>query len=263
MSALSSEECLKSFATFDFSKSDCFAILISKLLGILILVGAVGLKLPQIINIYQTKDVEGLVPTSFYSEVPLVLTVVIYNYLQGNPFSSYGENVFILIQNLVLVFLLWKNMAKPPSFGFMALVLTFFVAVGIFSLYLPTDYQFVLPLSGLPLVLISRVPQIIANFKNGSTGQLSVITSFLTFAGSLARVFTTIQEVGWDMSLLVGFFIGCSTSGILLLQVYTYDLINAFMFRSKSFTTLNIIYVAYSLQILILGDRKKAIKKKE
>jgi uncharacterized protein with PQ loop repeat len=91
-----------------------------------ILAGSVLLKLPQILSIYNSKDVEGLVPSSFYSEVvsmcclcwmstvqtnlsllifsqPLVTTNIVYNYLQGNPFSSYGENVFILVQNLILV----------------------------------------------------------------------------------------------------------------------------------------------------------------
>jgi uncharacterized protein with PQ loop repeat len=34
-----------------------------------ILAGSVLLKLPQIINIYSSRDIEGLSPMSFYSEV--------------------------------------------------------------------------------------------------------------------------------------------------------------------------------------------------
>ena len=98
-------------------------------------------------------------------------------------------------------------------------ILAFFGAVAYGSLQLPPSLWSFLPLSNLPLLLISRVPQIIQNFKLRSTGQLSGITTFLIFAGSLARVFTTIQEVGWDFSLLTGYFLGLSTSGILLLQV--------------------------------------------
>ena len=213
------EHCMSLLTKLDFSQTDCIAPLVSKLLGILILVGAVGLKLPQIIGIYQTMDVEGLSPTSFYSEVPLVMSNVAYNYLQGNPFSSYGENVFILIQNLILVMLLWAYMKQKPTVNHMITILAFFVAVGVGSVHLPQKYQYLLPMSSLPLLLASRIPQIIQNFQNQSTGSLSLITNFLTFAGSLARVFTTIQEVGMDYSLLVGFFLGCSTSGILLLQV--------------------------------------------
>ena len=211
------------FVKLDFSNSACVSYLISKTLGVLILAGSVLLKLPQIINIYGTKDVEGLSPISFYTEVPLVITNVVYNVLQGNPFSSYGENVFILVQNLILVFMLWTymNQKSKPSVVTMIGILAFFATVAFGGLQLPPSLWSILPLSNLPLVLISRIPQIIQNFKQRSTGQLSGITTFLTFAGSLARVFTTIQEVGWDFSLLTGYFVGIATSGILLLQVVT------------------------------------------
>ena len=215
------------FVNLNFSNAPCVSFLISKTLGVLILAGSVLLKLPQIINIYGTKDVEGLSPTSFYTEVPLVITNVVYNVLQGNPFSTYGENVFILVQNLVLVFMLWTYMSREskPSVVTMIGILTFFAAVAFGSLQLPQSMWSLLPLSNLPLVLISRIPQIIQNFKQQSTGQLSGITTFLTFAGSLARVFTTIQEVGWDFSLLTGYFLGIATSGLLLLQVHINQLV--------------------------------------
>ena len=69
------------------------------------------------------------------------------------------------------------------------------------------------------MLLMSRIPQIIQNFKLKNTGQLSIITTFLTFAGSLARIFTTLQEIGNDYSLLAICFTGAMTSGIILLQV--------------------------------------------
>lgn len=106
-----------------------------------------------------------------------------------------------------------------PSVVSMIGILAGFTAVAFGSLQLPPSLWSFLPLSNLPLLLISRIPQIIQNFKQGSTGQLSGITTFLTFAGSLARVFTTIQEVGWDFSLLIGYFLGFATSGLLLFQV--------------------------------------------
>lgn len=217
------EQCYDAFfVKFDITNTTCIAFFISKTLGVLILAGSVLLKVPQIFNIYGTKDVEGLNPMSFYTEVPLVITNVVYNYLQGNPFSSYGENVFILIQNLILVFMLWiyMNPEVKPSIFKMVGVLAFFGVVAVGSLHLPPSLWSLLPLSNLPLLLISRIPQIVQNFRQQSTGQLAGITTFLTFAGSLARIFTTIQEIGWDFSLLIGFFLGFATSGILLLQVF-------------------------------------------
>lgn len=53
-----------------------------------------------------------------------------------------------------------------------------------------------------PIVIASRLPQIWESFKNKSTGQLSFITWFLNFGGSVARIFTTIQEVDDPLGML-------------------------------------------------------------
>ena len=114
------------------------------------------------------------------------------------------------------------------------------------SLLLPEHYHFLLPMLQIPLLVVTRVPQvcritqklhfhhvvnasvasltqqILTNFKNKSTGQLSIVTVGLTFVGALVRVFTTIQEVGWDMSLLSGTLLGASTGLLLLLQIVFY-----------------------------------------
>lgn len=152
----------------------------------------------------------------------MYITSTAYNYLQGNPFSSYGDNVTILIQNTVLVLVLWNYMKKPPSFGVKFAVLASFVALMLVSIRLPSNLQPLLVLINLPLIISSRVPQIITNMQQKSTGQLSLPTYFLQFAGSSIRIFTTIQEVGYDLPLLSGFIIGASLNGILLLQIIIY-----------------------------------------
>lgn len=48
--------------------------------------------------------------------------------------------------------------------------------------------------SNLALSLLSRVPQIITNFKNQSTGQLAFFTFFLSFLGVVARLGTVLIE---------------------------------------------------------------------
>ncbi|KAE9588400.1 putative mannose-P-dolichol utilization defect 1 protein [Lupinus albus] len=44
------------------------------------------------------------------------------------------------------------------------------------------------------IFLFARIPQIWQNFSNKSTGELSFLTSFMNFGGSMVRVFTSIQE---------------------------------------------------------------------
>lgn len=200
-------------------------IYISKLLGMAILAGSFALKLPQIYNIVSTGNVEGLAPMSFYSEVPLFAASAIYNYRQGNEITTYGESVIILVQNIILVLMLWQYTKPSPSIGTMIGVSTCLSGAIAAMFIVPQEYLFVLPLLNLPLTLASRVPQIITNFKLKSTGQLSLITLTLNFGGSLARVFTTITQVGWDMNLLSGFALGLATSGALLFQVIFYSFI--------------------------------------
>lgn len=69
-----------------------------------------------------------------------------------------------------------------------------------------------------PLFIISRSTQIISNLRAGNVGTLSFVTVFLQFAGSAARVFTTIQEVS-DKVLLFGFLVGLTLNTVLFLQV--------------------------------------------
>ncbi len=125
----------------------------------------------------------------------------------------------ILIQNVILVVLLWQYMQPKATVGHISSIVVMFLAVTVICIYLPAEYLYVLPLTNLPLMLYSRLVQIYANVQQGTTGQLSSITTTLTFLGSLARIFTTMQEVGMDVSLLTGFGSAALLSAILLAQV--------------------------------------------
>ena len=54
--------------------------------------------------------------------------------------------------------------------------------------------------ANIPMIVIGKLIQAITNFKNGHTGQLSAITVFLLTLGSLARIFTSIQDTGDQVS---------------------------------------------------------------
>jgi mannose-P-dolichol utilization defect protein 1 len=50
--------------------------------------------------------------------------------------------------------------------------------------------------SALIMALGGRLPQIILNFRRGNSGELSGVSTGLSVAGNLARVFTTLTLVG-------------------------------------------------------------------
>ena len=67
-STMSPSACMAAFTKFNF-ESECIRLIISKILGYAIIVGATIVKLPQILKIYNSKSVEGLSISSFYFEV--------------------------------------------------------------------------------------------------------------------------------------------------------------------------------------------------
>ncbi|EEY65195.1 uncharacterized protein PITG_22638, partial [Phytophthora infestans T30-4] len=95
--------CFEAFVTHhDFGHVECIKAVISKGLSYAIITGSLILKLPQILKILSAKDVTGLTPSAFYMEVVLYLSSTIYNVLRGYPLSTWGENVVILAQNIIL-----------------------------------------------------------------------------------------------------------------------------------------------------------------
>lgn len=141
--------------------------------------------------------------------------------LKQYPISTWGENFVILVQNSILVTLLWKY-SKPPTSMitcFVYIVLFGLSSIGMMCLR-PSD-QWILASAAIPLSCASRIPQIFANFRQGHTGQLALITLLLNLAGALARLFTTIQETG-DTIQLAGIMISALTNAVLVLQVFVY-----------------------------------------
>lgn len=61
----------------------------------------------------------------------------------------------------------------------------------------------------------------ITNYSNGSTGQLSAVTVLLIFGGSVARIFTSIQETG-DNIIIVTYIVSTIANGALMAQLLWY-----------------------------------------
>lgn len=69
------------------------------------------------------------------------------------------------------------------------------------------------------------------NYQNGHTGQLSAVTVFLLFLGTLARIFTSIQETG-DSIIILTFALAALSNGVLAAQVlYYWNVTNKFLLQ--------------------------------
>ncbi|KAI8637660.1 hypothetical protein BD408DRAFT_47246 [Parasitella parasitica] len=200
---------------------DCIKYAVSKGLGLGIVLGGSIVKVPQILTILKRKSAEGLSLASFLLEALSYSITLSYNMRQGNPFSTYGEIMFIYIQNIIIASLIFY-FGQQPTKMVAALIglLSVFWALNNAALVPPVVMSSLFAAT-IPLNLAAKVPQIYTNFKNKSTGQLSVFTVVNYFVGSSIRVFTTITEID-DPIMLFGGLLASSFNALLLLQVILY-----------------------------------------
>lgn len=208
------------FVQHEFLDVPCLKHLVSKCLSYGIILGAVFVKIPQILNIVRAKSTQGLSPAMYVMENLGYLITVIYNLRHGYPFSTFGESVFLLLQGFALV-CLFAHYNRKVNFTFVA-------GIGVFAsfayfLYVTAtlDQLALFQTSTIAVFASSRLPQIRNNFLSGSTGVLSVITVAMNFAGTSARIFTTLQEVD-DSVVLLGTISSWLLNTIILLQVIWY-----------------------------------------
>ncbi|KAI9317098.1 hypothetical protein BX666DRAFT_1877722 [Dichotomocladium elegans] len=203
----------------NISDIPCIKYTISKGLGLGIVLGGSIVKIPQILTILRSGSARGLSLASYFLETLSCCITFSYNVIQRNPFSTYGETAFLTIQDIIItLMILFYNQRMGATFG--ALVMfaaVIYVLINVVPMWLMAS----LYAATIPLSLASKIPQIYANFRNKSTGQLSVFAVINYFAGSTARVFTTMTELN-DPIMLTGTVLASVLNGILAIQVLLY-----------------------------------------
>ncbi|KAI7885293.1 mannose-P-dolichol utilization defect 1 protein [Lichtheimia hyalospora FSU 10163] len=218
--ALIGEHCYVSLVEeFDLSNVDCIKYTISKGLGLGIVVGGSIVKIPQILTILSSGSARGLSLMSYVLETLSCIITFSYNVRHGNPFSTYGETAFLTVQDIIITLMI---LHYARQYGATVGTLIGFSAVIYGLIYMvPPVLMASLYAATIPLSLASKVPQIYTNFVNKSTGQLSVFAVINYFAGTTARVFTTMTELD-DPLMLTGSVLASVLNGILAIQVFLY-----------------------------------------
>ncbi|KAK9249241.1 hypothetical protein V1506DRAFT_527449 [Lipomyces tetrasporus] len=200
----------------------CAKLALSKIVGIGIVFASSIIKLPQIAKLVGSRSAKGVSIAGTGLECLSYLGLLAYAVRAGFPFSTYGEQAFLWVQDVVVFVLLLVYSGQSV------------VAVGVVPAVLAAAYYLVVAVPGpspavlatlqaatIPLSLASKVPQIVTIFSNKSTGQLSAVSVFAYLAGSVARVFTTVQEVD-DQIVLSGVVLGALLNGVLVVQMVMY-----------------------------------------
>lgn len=225
--------CDKLFINFDLPESDCLKIFAAKGLGYGIVVGASAVKLPQVLKIFGAKSGAGITIYGVLLELLAITFNACYSFRNNFPFSAWGEAIFLAIETAVIAFLvLWFDKVKVKATLFLLLYVTI-VASLTHPTLVPKDIMWWLQSTVLPLAVTGKAFQAIKNYKAGHTGQISAVTAWAIFAGSLTRIFTTIQETG-DMLTAVTFMFAAAANATIALQVlYYWEATQKFMEKGK------------------------------
>ncbi|XP_026871346.2 mannose-P-dolichol utilization defect 1b isoform X1 [Electrophorus electricus] len=208
------------FLHFNFLHVTCLKIIISKGLGIGIILGSVLVKLPQILKLIGAKSAEGLSFKSVLLELFAITGTMAYSIANSFPFSAWGEALFLMFQTIAIGFLIQHYRGSTiKGLGF--LVIFFALLAVLISPFTPMSVVTTMQASNMPAIIFGRLIQAGTNYSNGHTGQLSAISVFLLFAGSLARIFTTVQETG-DSLMVLTYIISSCCNGLIAAQVLYY-----------------------------------------
>ena len=219
-SIISSKICSDILFHKDFLDGPCLRLSISKALGYTMMLGSCLYKLPVLMKIYKVKGGEGISPLSVYLETTAYLASLSYNYVKGNPISTYGDLVASSSQNMLIIFLLWTmGTGKGVQLPLQHKITAATGALLFLSLlrYMPMEYQHLIVSYSIVVLILSRLPQIVSNFTR-DVGVQSAITWGNAVLGAAAKSYTTLIETR-DPLLVGGSLIALVLNAILLTQV--------------------------------------------
>lgn len=177
--------------------------------------------------VVNAKSARGLSLAAYVLETLSYAITLAYSYRNDYPFSTYGENFFLTIQNVIITLLIIHYPTSRISRQLQSTTPKLALAVALTGLSAATLYMIpspslsMLQAATLPLSLFSKMPQIRQNYRARSTGQLSAFAVISQILGCLARLFTTSQEVG-DSLVSAGFALALLLNVVLGIQLWAY-----------------------------------------
>uniref|UniRef100_A0A914VAK6 Mannose-P-dolichol utilization defect 1 protein homolog n=1 Tax=Plectus sambesii TaxID=2011161 RepID=A0A914VAK6_9BILA len=205
---------------FHIFHDECMRLVLSRFLGLGITVGALLIFVPQIIKIWRAKSGAGISLTAQLLSLVAATGTAGYSYASKFVFSQWGDALFISIQTAIIIMqiLIYSGRA-PMAAAFLAVCWA--VTMGIVTGYVPFWFLTTLQASTIPITFIARLLQATENYRNKSTGQLSAVSVLLQFLGSMARIFTSMQETG-DKLIIASYGVASVMNGIIFAQLLMY-----------------------------------------
>lgn len=176
------DKCYKSLVfDIDVTDTECLKLSISKGLGLGIVGASSVVKVPQILKLVDSKSASGISFLSYLLETSSYLISLAYNHRNNFPFSTYGETALILAQNAVITVLVLNYSGKASMAAMFVAALAASVATLFSKEIINMEQMSILQAGAGTLGVASKLPQILAIWQQGGTGQLSSFTVSLCF----------------------------------------------------------------------------------
>ncbi|KAA0716936.1 Mannose-P-dolichol utilization defect 1 protein [Triplophysa tibetana] len=208
------------FLHFNVIHVPCLKIVLSKTMGLLVLMATVFAPLAQIGKVVRSGRSDGLCLESVFLELLAISAHGAFCYTQNFPNEAWGESLFALIQIAFLTFLIQHYRGKTMK-GVYLLALYFVFMYFLVSPLTPVSVVWKLREWNVLFVIAGRLIQACNNYRFGHTGQLSALSILLDFWGSLGRIFSSLQETGLSLPSHLH-AVACCCSGVILIQVLLY-----------------------------------------
>jgi mannose-P-dolichol utilization defect 1 len=212
--------CANILFRYNFLDKKCLSLSISKSLGYITILGSCFYKLPVLLKIVKAKGGDGLNIISVYMETSSYLALLFYNIFRKCPFTTYGDLCATTLQNFMIIGCIWLWGIDKKPFS-VTHILAMICLLGLFVgtvFALPVQYHHLIIAYSISLTTLSRLPQIISNFKHGKVGVQSPITLVNSVLGAVAKVFITFVETK-DIFLIIGSVMALVLNSILFGQI--------------------------------------------
>ncbi len=194
--------------------------LLAKLAGYVMGAGAMVVYTPILITLLKRGNAVGFSIATWVYTLIGMLTAIAYPMKKGFPISTYLEVVGAAVQSLVILGVICFYDAKMQEFaiGVTALAVVFGTFLKVKDI--PPHLLGLVQIAASLVANYANVPQILLTFQT-KKASWSGITAFLSIAGCLIRILTTIQLTK-DPFVIAGYVLGVVTNGILFAQVIIY-----------------------------------------
>ncbi|KAL2912577.1 hypothetical protein HK105_207976 [Polyrhizophydium stewartii] len=200
----------------------CAVLATSKLVGLSILVAGSLLKLPQLRPVLARFSTRGIPFAPLMVETIGLSIVVAFHSREGNPFSTWGECVSMLVCNIIMVLVHWASAGMHlRAAGFVAAMGAWLVLLLNPAGWVSPAVMTLLLALTFPMFLGSNVTLIAVNHRNKHIGHISPEMLMAGAVCGWGRAFTALVEIN-DSFVQFQSIVGAIAGTVLVVQVLLY-----------------------------------------